>query len=150
MTETKRTLEEIAARLYRNRGPRGYPSDDEVASALREAHALGLAEGRAGPPPLCTGGGTIDAAFISMRSSQPSVGRCGVCQHRVPLMSDAQTIAPHGWRSPPPEDLGRACGAHDEGWGDFACTLPLGHSGDHEWRGRAVLRSAAAVDTEGR
>ena len=47
------------------------------------------------PPPVCTGSGTIMVDFQPTVSSLPSVGQCGICGQKVPLMYDRQTIAPH-------------------------------------------------------
>ena len=55
------------------------------------------------PPPLCTGSGTVAADFTPTVSSLPTVGRCGICGHDVPLMYDSQTIAPHAYSIYPQE-----------------------------------------------
>jgi hypothetical protein len=52
------------------------------------------------PPPVCTGTGTIMADWMPLATSLPNRGRCGICGRTVPLMSDAQTIAPHGYGPP--------------------------------------------------
>ena len=69
----------------------------DLRSALSRAReVLAAAEPSPGaPPPVCTGSGTVMADFMSIGTSLPYEGLCGICHQRVPLMMDAQTIAPH-------------------------------------------------------
>lgn len=85
-------------------------------------------ETRPEPPPLCTGSGTVNAAFMPVATSTPVEGTCGVCRQRTPLMSDGTTIAPHGYLAPPPptEDEGARLRCTHPNWieCDSTCRAP--------------------------